>query len=212
MAARKTGLSIAGFVLGCLSLACFPFGLIAVVLGAMALHKIHRAPETFGGKGLAWAGIILGVLFGLINLAAGIVLPEHLAAYSKAPQHRTMTEMKSIGVAWESYQVDFSTYCPKDRPTAAFAWGNISAAELKGMLSPDYVQTMPEKDGWGRPFQFGVECPEGGKPAYWIRSAGKDGKWDKDTYQPDTRSRNFNADIVFSNGEFVQWPGIPKEE
>jgi hypothetical protein len=59
---------IVGLVLG----SCFgPIpGIIAVVLGMMALSQIKKSPEEFGGKSFATAGIIMGG----INIAFFIVL------------------------------------------------------------------------------------------------------------------------------------------
>jgi hypothetical protein len=212
MSAKRTGLSIASFICGLLALVLFPFGAAAVVLGFLALRKVRKAPEESGGQGLAWVGIVLGVVLGLVNLLlAAMVIPGNLNAPSRAPQQRTMTDVRTIATGWETYWTDFSTYCPKGREFPAFAWGNISAAELKGILSPDYVKELPDKDGWGHPFQFGVFCPDVGEPVYWIRSAGKDGKWDGDTYAPGTATQRYDADIVYSNGGFVQYPEGPQK-
>ena len=211
MSARNSGLAIASLIFGLFALACFPFGLVAVVLGFLALRKARTAPEGSGGQALAWVGIVLGVVLGLVNLLlAAMIIPGNLNAPSRATQRRTMSDMRTIATGWESYWTDFSTYCPKDRTFAAFHWGNISSAELKAMLSPDYVKELPDKDGWGRPFQFGVACPKDGGPVYWIRSAGRDGQWDGDAYAPATATQRYDADIVYSNGEFVRYPEGPQ--
>jgi len=72
-------------VLPILSLICGVFGgyqmstfsLIAVILGHIALVKIKRQPEKFGGKGFAIAGLIFGY-FGLILMATNTVLKYRL--------------------------------------------------------------------------------------------------------------------------------------
>ena len=73
MPKRTNGLAIASLVFGILG--CIPFlsGLLAVVLGFLGIRKA-RDPQV-GGKGLAIAGIILGVLsLGIWGLFGGTIL------------------------------------------------------------------------------------------------------------------------------------------
>ena len=53
------------------------FSLIAIILGHIALVKIKRQPEKFGGKGFAIAGLIFGY-FGLILTIVKTILEYKL--------------------------------------------------------------------------------------------------------------------------------------
>lgn len=64
---KKNGLSIAsvvcGIICGWLPIVCIP----AVIFGHMALSKIKKSPDTYAGKVMAIAGLLLGYLgLGLI--------------------------------------------------------------------------------------------------------------------------------------------------
>ncbi len=63
--APTSGMAIASLVLGLLWL-CGIGSLLATVFGAMALSRITRSNGAISGKGLAFAGLILGIL-GLIS-------------------------------------------------------------------------------------------------------------------------------------------------
>jgi hypothetical protein len=66
---RTSGLAIASLVLGLLPL-CGISSLLATIFGAVALSQISRSNGSIIGRGLALAGLILGIL----GLVAGILL------------------------------------------------------------------------------------------------------------------------------------------
>lgn len=61
---KTDGMAIAGFVTGLVSLFLFGFilGVLGVIFSAIALKRIKREPESRKGKGLAIAGLILGIV------------------------------------------------------------------------------------------------------------------------------------------------------
>jgi hypothetical protein len=85
--APQKGLAIASLVLGLLGFACFGlFGvvsLVAVVLGFVALHRVARQPERYGGRGLALGGIATGGLG--LAIAAVFWVVALLAASAPPP-------------------------------------------------------------------------------------------------------------------------------
>ena len=68
---RTNGLAVASLVTG-LFFWCFLVpGVVAIVLGYLALEQIDRSGGTFTGRGMAIAGIILGwVGIGVLGLMA----------------------------------------------------------------------------------------------------------------------------------------------
>lgn len=84
----------------------------------------------------------------------------------------------------------------------------LSLEELREILVPTYMQQVPEKDGWGNPFEYYLNI---GNPlaeqVMSIRSPGGDGRFSADSYtvtsfEPD----DFDEDIVWADGFFVRWP------
>lgn len=63
---RKTeSLGIVGFIfsiLGIIPIFGLPFGILAVLFGALSLKKINRHPERYKGRGVANASLIIGIL------------------------------------------------------------------------------------------------------------------------------------------------------
>lgn len=79
-ARRTNGLAVASLVTGLLSWCCccgFPFNLLGILFGALALSQINRSPEQERGRELALIGLILSILSLALSLLA---LPFSLLA------------------------------------------------------------------------------------------------------------------------------------
>lgn len=75
---------------------------------------------------------------------------------------------------------------------------------LTEAVTPMYLSTLPRADGWGHALIFWSDGA-----SYVIVSPGKDAEPERDWAAGDSPrgpSMSFAADIVFANGEFVQWP------
>jgi hypothetical protein len=76
-AGQNKTLPIVSLVAGILSLCCYvsPItGIVALVTGFMGMKNVNNDPATYGGKGLAIAGMVTGGLFLLIGLAYWVFL------------------------------------------------------------------------------------------------------------------------------------------
>jgi hypothetical protein len=63
--ARTNGFAVAALVLGIVSVvACFLVvpSLLAVIFGAVALNQIKQQPTAYSGRGMAIAGLVLGLV------------------------------------------------------------------------------------------------------------------------------------------------------
>ena len=145
-------------------------------------------------------------------------------AMEREKQVRTMAQIRAFYDVWSLYQNYYGSFCPKGKENLEFAWGNISPDELKQMLTPFLVmQWDPKKtflDGWERPLQFAARCTSPCDPMYWsrtprgevcdvfIRSAGRDGKWDHNGHYEKklAAADDFDRDIVWEQGKFIQSP------
>jgi len=67
-------------------------------------------------------------------------------------------------------------------------------------LTPTYIAQPPKIDGWGAFLQYGSSA---NGTNYAISSGGRDKTIVAATCGTTT---NFNNDIYYSNGSFVQWP------
>jgi hypothetical protein len=114
-----------------------------------------------------------------------------------------MGDQRSVATAIEAYGVDFNRY-----PVAAGYTltglgygGHTVAASLATYVSPTYIKVCPTTDGWNSWFEV---CIDTLGQNYILVSTGKDGsKTQPTTWGPTT---DFNADICFSNGVFVNYP------
>ncbi len=140
---------------------------------------------------------VVAVLFGLIfvcGIVSAIAIPNLLNAINRSRQKRSMADMRTIATACEAYAVDYRHY-----PVAI-----TSLDELATVLTPAYLKRTPALDGWRVPFQV-TTAADG--TAYEIVSFGRD-KLPGD--RPGGPTSNFDCDLVYRNGMFVQWPeGIP---
>ncbi|HVE70211.1 MAG TPA: type II secretion system protein GspG [Thermoanaerobaculia bacterium] len=153
-----------------------------------------------GGK---TAGLIVGlavgglVLVAIIGILAAIAIPNLLTAMERSKQKRTTADLRTLATATEAYATDHNQY-PK----------GSSASELSSVLVPTYMKTVPALDGWGTPIKY--ECwPAGTCESYAFASAGKDKIFERESlqeYSASTKTSNFDCDLVFSNGEFIQYP------
>lgn len=98
-----------------------------------------------------------------------------------------MADMRTLATALEARATDTNEY-PSTR----------SVADLAPLLVPKYVKQLPVVDGWGHAYRYSAE-----KEVYTIWSAGRDGKFQQ--YKAGATT-NFDCDIVFSNGSFIQYP------
>jgi len=108
----KKGLAIASLVLGILSLltvGCLGIGALAgLVLGIVAVVKASREPHVFGGKGMAWAGIVtsgLGLLLlPIVGIIAAIAIPSMLRARVSANESATIGDTRTVISGQAAYQ------------------------------------------------------------------------------------------------------------
>src|SRR6476661_7246661 len=96
--------------------------------------------------------IELLIVIAIIGILAAIAIPNLLSAVQRGRQKRSMSDMRTLATAVESYSVDNNVY-----PTASCA-SNV------------YTAGAPDS---------GIVCGT---------------------------TQNFNTDIYYSNGTFIQWP------
>lgn len=134
--------------------------------------------------------IELLVTVAIIGLLSAIALVALNSALQRARQRRTMADLRQLGVALASYEVD-NGFIPR------VAQG--PAASLGVVLIPTYVRTLPAVDGWSNSLLF-----EGEGSRYTLVSTGADGV--RQAAPPLGPTTNYTADIILADGVFIQWP------
>ncbi|HJQ98314.1 MAG TPA: type II secretion system protein GspG [Candidatus Polarisedimenticolaceae bacterium] len=118
---------------------------------------------------------------------------------------RAMGEIRRLGTACESFAVDNNIYPGPVQPTDV-------VARIEGAIAPVYLRVLPKLDPWGHPYLFWSDTTH-----YAFVSYGPDGTpdfpyttWGRAEYGglSGGSTTRFGADLVFVDGEFVQWPAV----
>ena len=137
------------------------------------------------------------VLIAVIGILAAIAIPNILTAQERARQKRTMTDIRMVTTAIEAYATDKNQY-----PNAT------SIEALEAALAPTYLRSLPRNDAWMHPFRYEAWSRANELDSYALASAGKDGRFEKESlkdYEAGATAQ-FDCDIVYMNGNFVQYP------
>ncbi len=108
-------------------------------------------------------------LLAVVGIIAALLIPNFLDALQKAKQKRTVADVRVVGTAVVSYMTDENGALPPAQ----------DLEELRPVLVPKYIQSLPVSDGWKRPLRYSCwqESPEAaGCDHFRIVSGGRDGK------------------------------------
>ncbi len=145
--------------------------------------------------------IELLIVIAIIGILAAIAIPNLLNAVQRGKQKRTMADVRALASAIEAYHVDNGMF-----PTASCATGLFTTLGTTlndssfTLLRPTYLPQPPLRDGWGRFLIYNVD---NAASMYNVVSFGRNGAADGFTCGTTT---DFNDDMLFSNGTFLQWP------
>lgn len=151
------------------------------------LHQINILSDTQKAATIARTGgvnnlalLLPLLLIPLMGIVAAIAVPNLLTAIQRSKRSRTAADMRAIGTALGSFQVDENQF-PIQRTE-----GNLSNEILPG----SYYEGV-FSDGWQTPFRYVSD----GK-TYKLISYGKDKKAGK-------TSTEFDEDIIYADGRFI---------
>ena len=150
--------------------------------------------------------IELLIVVAIIGILAAIAIPNLLTALQRSRQKRTMADMRTISTAWEARATDLNKYNAAAALPTGFPSTAVDPNTLAMYLSPTYIRTFPQRDGWGNDFKYYADQAWGGAAAqqYGVESYGKDGA-EQSTAATGPTS-NFDCDILFTNGTFLEYP------
>ena len=156
--------------------------------------------------------IELLIVIAIIGILAAIAIPNLLNALQRGKQKRTMADLRSLATAIESYNVDNSQYppavtCPGPQVLPTSDPVPVSSGSWT-LLRPTYNALPPTVDAWAHPLRYTVDNT---LYAYALVSTGRDGNMDGGNWNPVCgTTTDFNSDIIYSNGTFVQYPDGPQ--
>jgi len=145
--------------------------------------------------------IELLIVVAIIGLLAAIAIPNLLTAIQRAKQKRTMADVRSMANAWEARATDNNTYFVGGLSVAGADVTVRDTANVVAQLTPTYIKSLPAEDGWANAYNFMTD-DDGAN--YAVVSAGRD-KLFQTSIVPGATT-DFDCDVVYSNGAFVQYP------
>jgi general secretion pathway protein G len=146
--------------------------------------------------------IELLIVIAIIGILAAIAIPNLLNAVQRGKQKRTMSDFRTMATAVEAYAVDNNFYPAGACATDAFvAVDTIMTDTSLTVLSPTYIANPVRRDGWSK---FAYYKTQNADQQYGFRSYGRDNA--VQASPPCGTTTNFNDDIIYSNGGFIQWP------
>jgi len=148
---------------------------------------LHRRPGSTQGTG-GFSLVELLVVLVILSVLAAIVIPAMINALDKGRQKRTMADLRLLGGSIETYSVDNSNY-------------PIGDATDLSVLVPEYTNTLVSKDAWNHDLIY-----IGTALDYTLGSAGKNGGATLALTGSGGPSKDFDDDIIYRTGTFVQWP------
>ena len=145
--------------------------------------------------------IELLIVIAIIGILAAIAIPNLLNAVQRGKQKRTMSDMRALATAVEAYAVDNNVYPAATCNAGLYVTTSVTLNTTSFTnLTPTYIAQPPKVDGWGTFFTYGSDTNGNN---YVIASGGRD-KSITSAFCGTTT--NFNDDIYYSNGTFIQWP------
>jgi hypothetical protein len=130
-------------------------------------------------------------------------------------QKQTMADIRNLGTAmfsWLTDQVGAAAAGQSEMPapqTVDFdKYPEIYHADLEALLTPAYMEHVPELDGWNRLYEVYLNTANPmAEKIMSIRSSGRDGVYSDTVYTVTAFDpESFDEDIAWADGFFVRWP------
>jgi general secretion pathway protein G len=139
--------------------------------------------------------IELLIVVAIIGILVAMAIPNLIGAIQRSRQSRTVADIRMISEGIEAYQVDNSFYPVVNDGTVSMLSDNLEI----------YIRRFNDLDGWGEPIFYGSDGSH-----YTVISYG----WNRVSNLPyvDGPTTTFDEDIVFADGNFLQWPEGPQTQ
>jgi type II secretion system protein G len=157
--------------------------------------------------------IELLIVVAIIGIIAALLIPNFLDALQKAKQKRTVADVRNAGTAMFSWLTDQvgaaaagQTATEVDLSTGY--GGAQTATAVSTLLAPQYLQKVPDKDGWKHDYEYYMNTANPlARTVLAMRSGGRDGTFSGTKYTVvGFDPTDYDQDIVWADGAFARWP------
>jgi len=173
--------------------------------GCGTQFPIVQAKKGVSGKVVALIAVIVlvPILVACTGIIAAIAIPNFLGATERARQKRALGEMRSLSGAIQVYEND-KGMPPLPLTGGSGGWEEVPVSQIETNLTPDYIQTLPAADPWGKPYLYGFSPEE---KRYYLLSTGRAGQREVDGFPDASRVTHcYESDILLVDGDFLQYP------
>jgi prepilin-type N-terminal cleavage/methylation domain-containing protein len=155
--------------------------------------------------------IELLIVVAIIGIIAATLIPNFLDALQKAKQKRTVADMRITGTAmfsWLTDQVGAAAAGAQVTTVDLSSYPTASVTSLRSVLVPQYIEHIPEKDGWRHGYNYFLNTTNPvSQRVMAIGSGGRDkndvsGSYTSLAFDP----TDYDQDILWADGFFVRWP------
>lgn len=129
-----SGLAIAGFV------CAFLLAPIGIILSAIALGGIGASKGQLRGRGLAVAGLVVGIAFSMLSLLAAIAIPSFLGYMQKSKLPEVRLNLRKIEKSVKAYYIERAEMPQGNAPLTPAA---PCCANPDRRCAPDEFMTSP---------------------------------------------------------------------
>ena len=154
--------------------------------------------------------IELLIVIAIIGIIAAMIIPNLLDAMQKAKQKRTVADERISGTAMFAWMTD-EVGAAAAGATATIdlsIYPAITHDDLRNLLVPVYIETLPTLDGWKQPYNYYCNVADvHARHVLAISSGGGDGALAGTTYNVGGFDpTDYDQDIVWTDGFFARWP------
>jgi type II secretory pathway pseudopilin PulG len=155
------------------------------------------------------------IVIAVIGILAAVLVPILINSLHKGRQKQTMANIREFATGIAEYWTDNSGAGAAGAEVNVTSWlGASTIDELRSALVPDYLQLVPDRDGWGHQLDYRIQLDSPPRVYYaLVRSPGRDGVFDGDAYTGGSfDSLEFDQDIVWGDGAFIRAPASFQSE